>query len=249
MHFTYEDEWDREVLFQGDILKRTDEINTLLEEVHPLYLKDDYRCFIILTQSCDLVQRDKKPCNARYITLAACRPLATALEREIERLRSVRPGVERAAGIASKNHRFKVEQFLGSVLNNNRVPYFYLHPELGADFPEACCAFLRLSVSIRTADHYSMCLRAKILQLRTDFQAKLGWLVGELYSRVGTEDFTPNTDTKLEFEERIERVLKAHGTLWVSAKRYMPLLKRLQREEEISPEVVVRLLDEMDQDE
>ena len=160
----------------------------------------------------------------------------------------MRPEVERAAGIASKNHRFKIEQFLGSVLNNNRVPYFYLHPELGADFPEPCCAFLRLSVPICTADHYSTCLRAKILQLRTDFQAKLGWLVGELYSRVGTQDFTPNTDTKLEFKERIERVLEAHGTLWVPDKRYMRLLKRLRQEEDISPEVVVRLLDEMDQE-
>jgi hypothetical protein len=33
------------------------------------------------------------------------------------------------------------------------------------------------------------CLDAKIAQLTGTFQAKLGWLVGQMYSRVGTEDF------------------------------------------------------------
>jgi hypothetical protein len=55
--------------------------------------------------------------------------------------------------------------------------------------PGDCCAILNLSIAIKTPEHYDKCLEAKILELESSFQAKLGWLVGQLYSRVGTQDW------------------------------------------------------------
>ena len=52
-------------------------------EVFPLYQrKPDYRYFIVLTQSCDLVRRNGGRCTSPHVTIAAVRPLRVAFERE-----------------------------------------------------------------------------------------------------------------------------------------------------------------------
>src|SRR6266567_6106288 len=80
-HWTYKSpEGD---LCQGDVLKKTDVIRAVLEQVHPHYLKDDYTHFVVLTQTCDLVRREGGRCGSRYITLAAVRPLEVAVRREL----------------------------------------------------------------------------------------------------------------------------------------------------------------------
>jgi len=48
---------------------------------------------------------------------------------------------------------------------------------------------LPLSLSIR-AEHYESCVRDRVAQIDDLFQAKLGWLLGQQYSRVGTPDWT-----------------------------------------------------------
>lgn len=246
MHFTYDQNPDDRSLFQGDVLRRTDGMNEILEKVHPHYSKEDYHYLVVLTQSCDLVRRNSKPCNARYIALAAVRPFPEAIQREVDRRRDQRPDVEREAGIANMKVKFAIRQFVGSLLNNNKAPYFYLHPELEADFNEPHCAFLRLSVAIKASEHYDTCLTAKVLQLQPEFQAKLGWLVTELYGRVGTEDFTTRKDTKPEFEGRIDRILEEEGTLWIREEWYTRLLKKIRQSEgPYSPETALQLYSEL----
>ena len=48
-----------------------------------------------------------------------------------------------------------------------------------------------------------------MLQLTAEFQAKLGWLLGQLFSRVGTQDWEPRSLTK-----KINGVLK-DAAIWV----------------------------------
>lgn len=57
IHFTYKNEADMLSLCQGDVLEKTDALMGILEEVHPYFLKDEYKYFMVLTQSCDLVRR------------------------------------------------------------------------------------------------------------------------------------------------------------------------------------------------
>lgn len=45
--------------------------------------------------------------------------------------------------------------------------------------------------------HLATCVAAKILQLTDTFQAKLGWLVGQMYSPVGTQDMDADKATKI----------------------------------------------------
>ena len=188
-HFTYASP-DHAQLNQGDVLKRTPEVETILREVHPhYYTRTDYPFFIVLTQSCDLIRREGRPCSSRYVTLAATRPLRLALEREVRRFQY--NAIEKELGICSRAQHAKMLQLAERLLNNNQEGYFFLQGEPGSGLEEDHCAFLPLSVALKAELHYETLLRAKILQLSESFQHKLGHLVGTMYSRVGTEDWVP----------------------------------------------------------
>jgi len=52
------------------------------------------------------------------------------------------------------------------------------------------------------------------MSLTEIFRAKLGWLVGNMYSRVGTEDWAPDHITDTEFNEKADQLL-ASVVQWV----------------------------------
>jgi hypothetical protein len=204
MHITYADTLDSTCLQQGDVLRRTGELNDLLNEIHPHYgAKEDYRFLMVLTQSCDLVRRfqNNTACKARYITVAAVRPLSLVIDRELEK--GQHSDLERAYRLCSTAHRDRLFDFLSRLLNNNEPEYFYLHPEPSLEYVDPHCAFLTLSVPLKSELHYEKCLAAKVLQLNDAFQHKLGWLTGNLYSRVGTEDVVPAVFDKAQFEKHV----------------------------------------------
>ncbi len=204
-----------EHLEQGDLIAKTDAIQSIIKIVHPYYLKSDYTHFIVLTQSCDLVRRKREACKSRYITLAAVRPLSLVIQREIE---SYQDEFDKAGMVCSKKHRFELIQFLQRLHNFNEPEFFYLHSESNLDFPDPHCAFLRLSVSIKSSLHYDACLQARILSLNDVYQAKLGWRVGDMYSRVGTEDWVPGVESSDDFEKRISKLLDG-ACKWEDDKR------------------------------
>jgi len=212
-HFTYKLP-EKSVLKQGDILFKGDEIISILNQVHPHYLKDDYKYFIVLTQTCDLVRRKEK-CKSRYITIAAVRPLNLLLEREIKKQQKTL--LEAKSGICNADKKNTLYNFLERLFNNNEPEYFYLSDDTSLNFPEKMVAFLRLSISIKSDLHYKSCLDSKLLELTDTFKAKLGWLVGNMYSRVGTPDWVPNAATKMEFNKMINDILN-ENVAWVHKK-------------------------------
>lgn len=221
-HFTYCTPKAQD-LQQGDLLSKNTEIKVLLNRVYPHYLREDFTHFLILTQSCDLVRRHDGKCAARYITLAAVRPLSLLITREIRKYQ--RSTLTKAAMACSQRERSKLEMFLERFLNNNEPEYFYLHEEPALGFPESSCGFLRFSIPLRAYEHYETLLGARILSLTEIFQAKLGWLVGHMYSRVGTEDWVPANVTQQEFDDQISDLLDAL-CMWVEDER----LQKAKRE-------------------
>ncbi len=184
-HFTYSEDPDIEQLRQGDILKRDQKLVCLLRKHHRHYAeRDDYKYFLVLTQSCDLVRRDPKKLYP-YVTIAAVRPLAVAIRREAKKHQEC---WEKEKGVLGTKARNKIANFTSSLLDNNVRNYFYLHEDLSLGISGRNCAFLALSVAIKI-EHYDICLKAKIAQLKEPFSLKLGWLVGDMYSRVGTKDW------------------------------------------------------------
>jgi len=222
-HFTYLPSFKRDHLRQGDILNKTEELEEVLKQIHPHYKKDDYKHFMVLTQSCDLLRRNGKSCKAEYITLAAIRPFDKVLEKEVAKYQKDK--IEQIGVICSTAKRPALFQFIEKVFNNNHPEYFYLHNVEEQGLPEPHCAFLRLSIALRSIEHYKKCLNAKFLELAEEFKAKLGWLVGNLYSRVGTMDWTPEWKSPLEFKSIINEVLE-RKLLWAEP----DLLKAMKKE-------------------
>lgn len=189
LHFCYArpDEYLRGELAQGDVLRRTPELDSVLESVHPHFHKHGKNLyFMVLTQSCDLVVREGDASSAPYINIAPVRPLDEVISREIEtlRLRKIRGDLP----LLTHKARDRLADFARRLINNNVPQYFFLESD-GTELGQDCCAFLRLSIAIKNDLHYKTCVDAKFLQLNDSFQAKLGSLVGHLYSRVGTKDW------------------------------------------------------------
>lgn len=184
-HYVY-DEPKRTELNQGDILRRSDALVGLLEEYFPYHARHlDYIYFMVLTQTCDLVRRDGSQCTAPYISMAAVRPIKDVLLMEAAKHQPVKL---QKTNIIGNKAREKLAMFLEGLMDNNKAGLFYLHTDVDLGISEPCCAVLQLSVSFR-AVHYDTCLEAKIAQLKEPFQAKLGWLIGTMYSRVATTEW------------------------------------------------------------
>lgn len=224
LFFTYRPPSSEDCLQQGDILQRTPAIKQILNDIHQYYsTKQDYTHFLVLTQSCDLMKRGSDSCKARYISLAAVRPLRLVVEREIEQYR--KSPLAHKANVCSNRYRQKVHEFVARLLNNNEPEFFYLHPEAALQFPTPSCAFLRLSISIKI-EHYATCLQARILSLSEIFQAKLGWLVGNMYSRVGTEDWIPRYSQQ-RFTASIRDILDS-SCQWVDEEKLTEASKTIE---------------------
>lgn len=202
MHFTYSDSPLSSDLRQGDILSRTPELEEVLKQAHPHYFhKSDNKYFIVLTQDCDLTRRDGKSCSARYIELAAVRPVSSVILRRLEAIR------ERSIDfpVCTADNKKRLVQFMERLLNNNAEEYFYLHKEPQCSFPDDCCALLSLSIAIKAELHYDICVKAKLIELKDSFRAKLGWLVGRMYSPIGTPDWEPE-ERQEEIKEKIDEL-------------------------------------------
>lgn len=194
-HYTFEDP-DTTQLRQGDVLQRTPELTELLDQYHPHYAQHpDYQFFAVITQSCDLVKRGKKPPKAPYIAIAAARTLEETLLREAAKGQSEWQREAKVIGDRQKNNLL---MFLQRVMDNNESGYFYLHDDQALGIHTPCCVVLALAVTLR-AQHYDLLLDAKIAQLTDTFQAKLGWLIANMYGRVGTTEWdTENPDNPIK---------------------------------------------------
>lgn len=187
IHFTYKAKPDMNSLCQGDVLEITEELSMVLQDVHPYFLNEQYKFFIVLSQSCDLVRRNGKNCKTPYITLAAVRSYSDFLERMLLKGKYA----EKVDGLLlmDEKNRDRAYQVVERLYNNTEQEYFFLYKEDALDFPESMVAYLKVSIALKSNEHYDKCLNAKRIELTDEFKAKLGWLVGNMYSRVGTADW------------------------------------------------------------
>lgn len=84
-------------------------------------------------------------------------------------------------------------------------------------------ASLKVSIALKSNLHYEQCLAAKALELSDEFKAKLGWLVGNIYSRVGTTDWD-SIMTASQRKDMLNEELYAHCV--VGAKSQIRELKK-----------------------
>lgn len=221
IHFTYSPDPDMHSLCQGDVLEATDELNNILREIHPYFTNEQYRYFMVLTQSCDLIRRNDKPCKSQYITLAAVRSFSDFFKKAM-----VSKQLADNAGtlmLMDISEEIRAYQLIERVYNNTEPDYFFLYKEDNLAFPESMVAYLKVSIALKAFEHYDICLAAKIMELKEEFKAKLGWLVGNIYSRVGTVDWSSLMNNKAK-EKMIKNEIKSRCL--IKRKEEIEVLKR-----------------------
>lgn len=201
-------------LCQGDVLEKTDDLIEVLKQAHGYYADAaDYTHFVVITQSCDLVRRGNK-CKAPYITLAAAKPMRPIIEQEL----NARQKKVAKSDFTYQTTRSKrdLEMKLEKYLHNTVDEHFFLPCDGSDSIPEDLIVFLRLSVAL-SKDHYEAMLVSKVAELEDVFQAKLGWLKGNIYSRVATPAFEEKlTDSETYKQAFFEKYLPDASIVWLS---------------------------------
>ncbi len=192
-HWTYADFDAGSDLEQGDLIAPTAEVRAVLDAVHPHFLDPKYRAFMLLTQTCDLVRgRGVDPCKSPYVNLAVVRVLEDVLPSLLDRTCDKAKVQKRSvAGLYYAESRSRAEMLLGRIVNQNEqaLGLFYLHKDVAVGIAERCVALLQVSIAVRAREHYGVLVAARSGRLDPTFQGKLGWLTGNLFSRVATRDW------------------------------------------------------------
>lgn len=218
-------------LEQGDLIPRSAPvIDKVLRQYHPYHVeKSANELFAVLTQSCDLVKHDGKP-KTRYIALAPLRPLRLILNREFSDFLVKTPGGLYVLGSMETQGRY--DDFLAKLINNNDSRYFFVPERPDLHIAEDMCVMLPLSMSIRV-EHYDACLKERVAQITDIFQAKLGWLLGQQFSRVGTPDWAPDG-----LADKV-RSVSERALSWLPDHQFTQLKTMLRKFEEENPGVVL----------
>jgi hypothetical protein len=184
LHWTYEEINSDLDLYQGDILEPTEELRFILKEVHPHFLDPKYSAFLLITQTCDMVYRSGD-INTDYLSIAVIRPLESVIHDFLSHV--CRPVTKKVYLKETKN---KAYDLMERLLNQNEhaLGLFYLHQDSSSGINTPSVALLRISVTLRV-EHYEVLKNARKGRLKAEFRNKLGWLVGNLYARIGTEDW------------------------------------------------------------
>lgn len=219
-HWTYADFDAGSDLEQGDLIAPTTEVRAVLDAVHPHFLDPKYRAFMVLTQTCDLVRdRGFDPCKSPYVNLAVVRVLEdvlpSLLDRECVKARVQKRSVE---GLYYAESRSRAEMLLRRVVNQNEqaLGLFYLHKDVAVGIAERCVALLQVSIAVRAREHYDVLVAGRSGRLDPTFQGKLGWLTGNLFSRVATRDWEASERKQLVASVLQESASGATGLKWVA---------------------------------
>ena len=213
-HWTYAAVAPDADLVQGDILAPTEALRAVFREVHPHFLNPKYTGFLVTTQSCDMARRGGT-CSTRYLTIAVVRQLEDVLHDFLAQV--CKPVAARVYLHESKGEANRLLQRLFNQ-NEQALGLFYLHKDADAGIAVPSVALLRVGVTLRV-DHYELLVQTRRGRLGAEFTAKLGWLVGNLYSRVGTPDWSEPQEREEQLKALIQETLETDDSeaapLWV----------------------------------
>lgn len=215
-HWTYDPIDAADDLAQGDIIARGAPVLGVLNQVHKYFCDPKYLCYLVITQSCDLVIRGES-CKARYITLPVVRSLEGLIPDVLDELCD-----PVAPGVYPDESKYEAQQFLNRLLNQNEQAHgiFYLHPDADVGIAVPAVAMLRVSIALRSREHYSVLKAARSGRLGTSFRNKLGWLAGNLFSRVDTPDWADRVGGEEEANKLVSDFLDggSRPRFWVSTR-------------------------------
>ena len=162
-----------------------------------------------------MYEREPDKWDADYINISPVLSLESVLSDLLDTT-CEKISVQNFSRIYTKETFYKAKQLLGRIMNQNetKLGLFYLHRDGGIEIGEPSVALLPVSISLSaTTDNYRAIQDARKGRLKRVWQARLGWLVGNLYSRVGTPDWG---DTNPEDRQKKNQIIKK----LISSKKY-----------------------------
>ena len=119
----------------------------------------------------------------------------------------------------STTKKSSAKQLLERIFNQNEQAQglFYFHGDSDAGISVNSVALLRVSVSLDSINHYETIKKSRKGRLKTSFQNKLGWLSGNLYSRIATPDWADAPGGSSQFDRLIEFFVegdKSNKNIW-----------------------------------
>lgn len=192
IHFTYDSVNTEDDLYQGDIILPTEELHEVIRQIFPYFSNPKYTGFMVLSQTCDLVRgRQYDPCKSLFVNLAVIRPIEDVLYLLLDRVcKKVEINKKKVEGVYCRDTEYKARQLLERIANQNEHDFglFYLYPDAAVKIPVHSVVFLQINFALAAKFHYDKLVQARRGRLKAEFRNKLGWLLGYLYSRVGTQD-------------------------------------------------------------
>lgn len=203
--YVYREKTAESSLLQGDILKVEGQFHDYFKEFYPAihHPESEDKYVMILTQSCDLVKTKKRKPKLSHVNVCLVRSFKAVIDKLItEEIKPVSIGDK---NILPKADLDKLKDRLAKLLNNtDQKTHFFLPQKF--PFKEDMVALLSLSFSFRI-DHYDLLLQSRILGLKTEFQAKVGHIISQLYGRIGTSDLSDHSWDDKKIRAYIKKLL------------------------------------------
>lgn len=215
-----------DALRQGDLLLRTTRVKEALAQAHQHYANHaEYTHFVVLTQSCDLAARDGGKFRASYITICAAKPLSAYLDKKFADVFAETSPIK----IGRSPMLRGAEGILKKLISNTSDEVFFLDAFAAPSINEPLCAFLQLSIALR-AEHYDALVAAKQAEMTDIFAAKIGWMTGNLYSRVATPDlYEIDPGAAEDYERNLIQSLLRDNTEWLGTRQIKEYRRRLSQ--------------------
>ena len=214
-------------LAQGDVIDRTAEVDGCIGNALAL---DGERLgcthLIVLTQSCDLAKR-KGRFKAPHITLAAVRPFSDIMNQYLSEKNIPIEGTD--FSYYPKSVEEDARHLIERHLNNTEDDFFFLPKSEDSNIPRDLLALLRVTVTIGK-EHYETLAKAKIAELHDVFRAKLGWLAGNIYSRVATPDLEESGNAEHIKKSYYNQYISKEDGHWISELTATKLCELVEKE-------------------
>ena len=224
--FKVPDDTHFDALRQGDLLLRTTRVREALAQAHQHYAAHEaYTHFVVLTQSCDLAVREGGKFRASYVTICAAKPLSTYLDKKFSDVFAEKSPVK----IGRSPMLRGAEGVLKKLISNTSDEVFFLDAFAAPSINEPLCAFLQLSIALR-AEHYDALFAAKQAEMTDIFAAKIGWMTGNLYSRVATPDlYEVDPRAAQDYERNLIHGLLRDDAEWLDNRQIKEYRRRLSQ--------------------
>lgn len=186
--YVYREAVEGNSLLQGDVLKVQGQFNNYFKQFYPevSFLDHEDQYVMVLTQSCDLVKSHKRKPKVSHVNVCLIRTLRSLVRALISE--EIKPLSIAGNNILEREANDQLKDKISKLLNNSDQKLNFFLP-MQSPFTEDMVAMIPLSFSFRI-EHYDLLTQNKVLTLKPEFQAKVGYIISELYGRVGTPDLS-----------------------------------------------------------